>query len=59
MTAEWRGSCMIERSIDPRDPLLATKDYTSLDSKVINPATTPKLDRYYTYRVTEVKQLTQ
>ncbi|MES2466946.1 MAG: Verru_Chthon cassette protein A [Verrucomicrobiota bacterium] len=59
VTAEWRGSCMIERSIDPRDPLLANKDYTSLDSKVINPTTTPKLDRFYTYRVTEVKQLTQ
>jgi uncharacterized protein (TIGR02600 family) len=59
VTAEWRGSCMIERSIDPRDPKLSTIDYTNLDSKVISPTVTPKLDRYYTYRVTEVKQLTQ
>jgi hypothetical protein len=59
VTAEWRGSCMIERSIDPRDPKLATIDFTNLDSKVISPTVTPKLDRYYTYRVTEVKQLTQ
>jgi len=59
VTAEWRGSCMIERSIDPRDPLLANKDYTNLNATTINPTTTPKLDRFYTYRVTEVKQLTQ
>ena len=59
VTAEWRGSCMIERSIDPRDPLLSNKDYTNLTSASINQVATPKLDRYYTYRVTEVKQLTQ
>ena len=59
VTAEWRGSCMIERSIDPRDTKLANTDYTKLDSKVISPTVTPKLDRFYTYRVTEVKQLTQ
>ena len=59
VTAEWRGSCMIERSIDPRDPLLSNKDYTDLNAKIISPTTTPKLDRFYTYRVTEVKQLTQ
>jgi uncharacterized protein (TIGR02600 family) len=59
VTAEWRGSCMIERSIDPRDPLLDKIDYTNLNSKIISPTVTPKLDQYYTYRVTEVKQLTQ
>ncbi len=59
ITAEWRGSCMIERSIDPRDPALTNIDYTNLNAAVIDPRTTPRLDRYYTYRVTEVKQLTQ
>lgn len=59
VTAEWRGSCMIERSIDPRDSKLTNLDYTKLDSKNVSQTTTPKLDRFYTYRVTEVKQLTQ
>ncbi len=59
ITAEWRGSCMIERSINPRDAGLTNIDYTNLNSAVIDTKVTPKLDRYYTYRVTEVKQLTQ
>ena len=59
VTAEWRGSCMIERSIDPRDPLLSNIDYTRLNSQTLDNKATPRLDRYYTYRVTEVKQLTQ
>jgi uncharacterized protein (TIGR02600 family) len=59
ITAEWRGSCIIERSIDPRDPKLNNVDYTNLNASTIDPRTTPRLDTYYTYRVTEVKQLTQ
>ncbi len=59
VTAEWRGSCLIERSIDPRDDLLNNKDYTKLNSVTLDQNITPKLDLYYTYRVTEVKQLTQ
>jgi len=59
VTAEWRGSCLIERSIDPRDDLLNNKDYTKLNTVTLDPKVTPKLDVYYTYRVTEVKQLTQ
>ena len=59
VTAEWRGSCLIERSIDPRDDLLNNKDYTKLNSVTLDQNVTPKLDLYYTYRVTEVKQLTQ
>ena len=59
VTAEWRGSCMIERSIDPRDPGLTNIDYTNLNSQTLDPRVTPRLDKYYTYRVTEVKQLTQ
>lgn len=58
VTAEWRGSCMIERSINPRDPALNNVDYTNLNAASLG-NNTPKLDRYYTYRVTEVKQLTQ
>jgi hypothetical protein len=59
ITAEWRGSCLIERSIDPNDPLLVDRDYTKLSSITLNKNDTPKLDRFYTYRVTELKQLTQ
>ncbi len=59
VTAEWRGSCIIERSINPSDPALVNVDYTNLNAGSLNPTTTPKLDRFYTYRVTEVKQLTQ
>ena len=59
VTAEWRGSCMIERSIDPRDAALTNIDYTNMNSQALDARTSPRLDRYYTYRVTEVKQLTQ
>ena len=59
ITAEWRGSCMIERSIDPRDTALNNLDYTTLNPLNIDPKRTPRLDGFYTYRVTEVKQLTQ
>ncbi|MDB6135765.1 MAG: hypothetical protein JWM59_4008 [Verrucomicrobiales bacterium] len=56
VTAEWRGSCLIERSADSRDPSLNTVDYTTLDAETIK---LPRVENYYTYRVTEVKQLTQ
>lgn len=59
VTAEWRGSCLIERSADSLDAALTRYDYTNLDSRTINPNQVPRIDRYYTYRVTEVKQLTQ
>jgi hypothetical protein len=59
ITAEWRGSCLIERSIDPNDSALTDRDYTNLNASTIDKNVTPKLDRFYTYRVTELKQLTQ
>lgn len=59
VTAEWRGSCLIERSADSLDTSLRRYDYTNLNSKTISETQTPRIDRYYTYRVTEVKQLTQ
>ena len=53
VTAEWRGSAMIERTINPQDPLFRNLDYTTF---VIGTTTLPKLDTFYTYRVTEVNQ---
>ena len=60
VTAEWRGSALIERVINPNDPELKTSnvDYAAATT----PAKLfelPKLDNYYSYRVTEVKQLTE
>jgi hypothetical protein len=52
--AEWRGSAMIERNINPRDPaILRLPDYAT----VTNLVTAKKLDDFYTYRVTEVHQV--
>ncbi|RFC52363.1 MAG: hypothetical protein DVB22_000730 [Verrucomicrobia bacterium] len=52
--AEWRGSAMIERNINPRDPaILRLPDYVT----VTNLVTAAKLDDFYTYRVTEVHQV--
>ena len=66
MTAEWRGSALIERVINPNEPELQkpandyapalTETVTDASPNVIFP---PKLDNYYTYRVTEVRQLTE
>lgn len=52
ITAEWRGHAIIDRTIDPREKELELVDYLSLASAA------PRLDRYYTYRITELKQLT-
>lgn len=62
VTAEWRGSALIERVLNPNEPELQKTHndfapgegenvYDGMDIKW--PA---KLDNYYTYRVTEVKQ---
>lgn len=60
VTGEWRGSAMIERSIDPRDSELSRLDYVkNLRAQNISDTLTPRIDRYYIYRVTEVKQLTE
>ncbi|MES2706259.1 MAG: Verru_Chthon cassette protein A [Verrucomicrobiota bacterium] len=59
VTAEWRGSCLIERSADARDTKLNSIDYTLLNAQTIDPVKVPRIDKFYTYRVTEVKQLTQ
>jgi uncharacterized protein (TIGR02600 family) len=59
VTAEWRGSCLIERSADSLDTALTKIDYTNLDASKLDVARVPRVDRFYTYRVTEVKQLTQ
>ena len=63
VTSEWRGSALVERVLNPNEPALRTSDYAPIDGEdvfdgmqVIWP---PKLDNYYTYRVTEVKQFTQ
>jgi hypothetical protein len=52
--SEWRGSAMIERTINPRDPeILRLPDYATITNLV----TARKLDEFYTYRVTEVRQV--
>jgi hypothetical protein len=56
VTAEWRGSAMIERTINPKDPRLARYDYLNFK---IGATDLPKLDYFYTYRVTEVTQANQ
>lgn len=58
VTAEWRGSALIERVINPSDPELTRQN---IDYAVSFKPNTPiaKLDNYYSYRVTEVKQLTE
>lgn len=60
VTAEWRGSALIERVINPNDPDLVTSnvDYAAPTTPTALFAL-PKLDNYYSYRVTEVKQLTE
>lgn len=59
VTAEWRGSALIERVINPNDPGLrvANLDYALNFKPGTN--TVPKLDNFYNYRVTEVKQVTE
>lgn len=52
ITAEWRGHAIIDRTIDPREKDLESVDYFT------NPVNAPRLDRYYTFRITELKQLT-
>jgi uncharacterized protein (TIGR02600 family) len=60
VTAEWRGSALIERVINPNDPGLRVSglDY-ALNFDPGNPLKVPKLDNFYNYRVTEVKQVTE
>jgi hypothetical protein len=60
ITAEWRGSAIVERSINPHEPALqdSSMDYVQhFTSK--NPTAIPRLDTFYTYRVTEVKTFTE
>jgi uncharacterized protein (TIGR02600 family) len=61
VTAEWRGSALIERVINPNDKELkaANVDYAKFKADSPNAAETPNLNNFYNYRVTEVKQLTE
>ncbi len=60
VTATWRGSALIERVINQNDKALTTGslDY-ALNFDPTKPNAVPKLDNFYNYRVTEVKQLTE
>ena len=51
VTAEYRGSYLVERSIDPTDPDL--KDYATA---VANLQDYDPLDKFYFYRISQVKQ---
>ncbi len=57
VTAEWRGSAMVERVLNPEDPQILNTDFI-VDLPVRGLNEIPKVDQFYTYRVTEVKQLT-
>ena len=65
VTAEWRGSALIERVLNPNEPELQNFDYAPEDNKSVTDNDPPgflglpKLDSFYTYRVTEVKQFTE
>ena len=52
VTAEYKGSFLIERSIDPTDPEIP--DYAG-DVVAFRPINRP-LDRFYSYRISQVKQ---
>ena len=60
VTAEWRGSAIVERVINPHEPALQTKNMDYLvEFSAANPTRIPRLDTFYTYRVTEVKSFTE
>jgi hypothetical protein len=56
VTAEWRGSAIVERTINPHEPGLRgdEMDYV-VNYKSSNPTAMKRLDSFYSYRVTEVK----
>ena len=60
ITAEWRGSAIVERGIDPNEPGLQkdNMDYLTQFSSA-KPTALPRLDSFYTYRVTEVKSFNE
>ena len=51
VTAEYRGSYLVERSIDPTDPDL--RDYATA---VANLQDYDPLDKFFYYRISQVKQ---
>ena len=51
VTAEYRGSYLVERSIDPTDP-----DIPDYASAVANLQDHESLDKFYYYRISQVKQ---
>jgi hypothetical protein len=63
VTAEWRGSALVERVLNPNEPELQKFDYAPTDAENVydgmNITWPAKLDNFYTYRVTEVKQFTE
>jgi len=65
ITAEWRGSALIERVINPNEKELQAQsfDYAPKLSENISDTMSvlwpAKLDNFYSYRVTEVKQMTE
>lgn len=56
ITSEYRGSAIIERALDMTNPTLKATDY--LDPTATSIFTDPKkrLDYFYSFRITEVKQ---
>ena len=55
VTAEWRGSAMVERILNPEDPEIVGVDFVKETLEGLDKI--PRVDEFYTYRVTEVKQL--
>ncbi len=56
ITSEYRGSAIVERTLDTTDPELQKNDFFVNAEAFTDPR--KSLDYFYTYRVTEVKQFT-
>jgi hypothetical protein len=57
VTGEWRGSCLIERSLDPTDPVLTQFDYTNLNAAAPDRTKTPRLEAFHTFTISDFKPL--
>ncbi|MES2708576.1 MAG: Verru_Chthon cassette protein A [Verrucomicrobiota bacterium] len=56
VTGEWRGSCLIERSLDPGDVRLLSVDFTSLNAAIPNTPAVPRMEKFHSFTVSSVKE---
>lgn len=57
VTGEWCGSCLIERTYDPLDVAFRSIDYTNLKAAAPDAANTPRLEKFHSFVVRDVKLL--